>query len=213
MNTKRSVDSEKEIGKMHIRDLIHELTGGRPYVFVIMSFQSRWDLFTRIREIAEKEFGIACIRADEIKSSGHDLLSKIHELISRAEGVIAEISERTENVFYEIGYAVGIQKVPLLLREKGRQAPADFSGLEVIEYGMDREGVEKFRTELMVQLQFRLNSEIALIRDMLEAPNPQPAYIVASPAPPGKPTRLDGGAYDTRTFGDHLRTGKIDKVE
>jgi hypothetical protein len=196
--------NRSEIGKMNIRDMVQKLTRGRPYLFFIMSYNSRWDFYERIRRFAEGRFNVACVRADEVKSSGHDLLAKIHLLISRAELVIAEISEPTENVFYEVGYAVGIGKLPILLVEKDGKVPADLRGLEVVRYGLDRQGLCAFDAELVDHLRVRLNSELALLRDMLEAPSPRPAYIVASPKYPGKHSRILGQVYDTRTFGDHI---------
>lgn len=204
MTDSRSVNPE--ISKMGIRDMLQTLTRGRPYIFVIMAYTSRWPLYERIKETAGREFNVACIRADELKSSGHDLLSKIHFLISRAELVIAEISERKENVFYEIGYAVGIQKSPILLVEKEceRDIPADLQGLEVIRYRLDKDGTRALDAELAEHLRLRLNTELALLRDMLEAPIPQPVYILSAPKYPGKHSRIAGQLYDSRTFGDQL---------
>jgi hypothetical protein len=187
-----------------IRDAIQDLTKGRPFIFMIMSFDTEWDLFERVRKICDSEFKVACLRADDVKSSGHDLLAKIHFLISRSEVVIAEISKRTENVFYEIGYAVGIQKSPILLIKKGEIVPADLRGLEVIEYSLDKQGVHSFEKELTDHLRVRLNTELALLRDMLEASSPKPCYIVTSPKYPGSHSRILGQVYDKRTFGDHL---------
>jgi len=127
MGTKEAGRHQIEVGKMNIRDMVQALTGGHPYVFVIMAYHKNWDLFERLKKMAETVFNIACIRADEVKSSGYDLLAKIYFLISRAELVIGEISEPSINVFYEIGYAVGIGKFPLLLLEKGGEVPTDWA--------------------------------------------------------------------------------------
>jgi len=194
----------KDSRDLSVRDMIQQLTKGRPYIFVIMAYKARYDLYRRLGKIAESEFKVTCIRADDIKSSGHDLLTKIHLLISRAELVIAEISDGSPNVYYEIGYAVGIQKSPLLLIEKGKEVPADLKGLEVIEHTSDRDGERIFDMEMADHLRLRMNSDLALLRDMLEAPVPEPAYIVTSPKYPGKHSRIQGQVYDTRTFGDHL---------
>jgi len=204
MTSRQTKPNEKDVGQLNIRDMIQQLTGGRPYLFVVMAYGKRWDLFERISRIANRELNVACIRADDVKSSGYDLLAKIHLLISRAELVIAEISEHSPNVFYEIGYAVALQKAPLLLLEKGCQVPIDLKGLEVLEYKTDKEGTRAFETGFTNQLSLRMNSDFALLRDMLEAPIPQPAYIVSSPKYAGKENRTWGQVYDARTFGDHL---------
>lgn len=194
-----------ELWEMNVRDMVRVLTGGRPYVFMIMAFErERRKLYECIGEIAEDRFGVACVRADHVRSSGHDLRAKIHYLIDRAEVVIAEISESRPNVFYEIGYAVGVRKPPLLLVQKGSDVPTDLKGLELVEYDNTWEGLDDFRRQFSDHLRFRMNTELALLRDMLEAPAAQPSYIVASPKYPGAHSRIKGQVYDTRTFGDHL---------
>lgn len=184
--------------------IVEELTQGKPYVFVVMPYKSRWDFFVHIREVVRQAVGLVAIRADDVHGAGHDLLAKIHLLIERAELVIAEISTPSANVFYEVGYAVGVQKPLLLLVEEGVDVPTDLKGREVISYGGSREAIEVFDKRLADHLRARLNSQIALLRDMLEADIPTPAYIVASPRYPGKDSRIRAQAYDQRTFGDNL---------
>ena len=189
---------------MHNRDMLKTLTDGRPFIFVIMSYQAdRCFLFDCITELTKKQFNLACIRADQMVNAGYDLLEKIHYCIEHAELIIAEISEWSPNVFYEIGYAVGIDKPPVLVMEKREkfELPTDLRGLEVIEYRneMGKQGV--FERDLAEHLRFRLNSELAVIRDMLQAQQPVPSYIVASPK---ENPLLKGHVYDFRTFGDHL---------
>lgn len=196
---------------MNTMDLIHEQTGGRPFVLVIMAYKEsktqrdkRKKVFDMIKEVVTQEFNIACLRADQVLSSGHELLSKIHILIDGATLVIAEISDPRPNVFYELGYAMGAKKTPLLLLESKRKAPYDLQGLEVFEYENTLSGVDSFRTRLTEHLRVRLKPSTPAFRDMLGAPRPAPSYIVASPKYPGKFSRIQGQVFDSRTFGDHL---------
>jgi hypothetical protein len=194
----------KESSSYTLGHIVEELTQGKPYVFVVMPYKSRWDFFVHIREVVRQAVGLAAIRADDVHGAGHDLLAKIHLLIERAELVIAEISTPSANVFYEVGYAVGVQKPLLLLVEEGVDVPTDLKGREVISYGGSREAMEVFDKRLADHLRSRVNAQIALLRDMLEADIPTPAYIVASPRYPGKDSRIRAQAYDQRTFGDNL---------
>ncbi len=184
--------SEMDQRGLGIRDMVQHLTGGRPFIFMIMAYDDRWELFKRISQIVAKHFDLACIRADHVKGAGYDLLAKIHLLISRSELVIADISKPSPNVYYEIGYAVGARKQPLLLVQKGTEIPTDLKGLEVVEYRYDRDGKKAFEKELVDHLRLRLSSELPLLRDMLESPVSQPAYIVSSPKYPGRHSRLSG---------------------
>ncbi len=196
---------------MNTLDHIHEKTRGRAFVLVVMAYKDtktrqdkRQKIFDMIREVVEQEFNLACLRADQVLSSGHELLSKIHLLIDRAALVVAEISDARPNVFYELGYAMGTKKIPLLLLESNRKAPYDLQGLEVFEYENTLDGVDAFRKKLTEHLRVRLKPAMPALRDMLAAPQPIPAYIVASPKYPGKNSRIQGQVFDSRTFGDHL---------
>jgi hypothetical protein len=84
-----------------IAALIARAAGQRPYVFVAMPFGSKALIFERISKVVEESIGFGCLRADDIRGSGFDLLNKIHAAIERSELVIAELSEPNANVFYE----------------------------------------------------------------------------------------------------------------
>src|SRR5229473_7985630 len=101
-----------------IPELIQEITGGRPYVFMLMTFGSDWHLYKQVKSAVQDVIKLTCIRADDIPGAGFDLLEKIHVAIERSELIIAEISDRNPNVFYELGFAVGIKKPILLLAHR-----------------------------------------------------------------------------------------------
>ena len=79
--------------------------------------------------------------------------------------------------------------------------PTDLKGLEFIEYSGSREGMETFQNRLGEHLRVRIGSQVALLRDMLEASIPRPAFILASPK---YPTAASGHPPDERTYGDNL---------
>jgi len=194
-----------------IGDLLHSFTKGRPYVFVIMPYEDRatrakkggW-LFDTIRRITEQQFNIACLRAVDVLGAGHELHLKIRFLIDRAHLVVAEVSEERSNVFYELGYAMGAGKLPLLLIKKKKSLPYDLRGLEVFEYEDSFDGMPAFESQLAQHLRVRLRPDPAHLRDMLGPSDPDNAYIVTSPKYPGKHSRIRGQVFDSRTFGDHL---------
>lgn len=185
-------------------DLIREITAGKPYVFMAMPFGSQWHLFAHVKAVVVESVKLSCIRADDIPGGGFDLLEKIHLAIQRAELVIAEITERNANVFYELGYAVGIKKPVLLIAQRGSEIPTDLRGIELVLHSDDKAGTAAFVGELRSNLERRMNSQIPLLRDMLEAERPQPAFIVASPKYPNDSSNVVGQLRDNRTFGDNL---------
>jgi hypothetical protein len=193
-----------------IGQIINELTQGRPFVFMIMPYGERYELFLLVRKAVEETLGIACLRADHAKASGHDLLSKIHLLLERADLVIADISSTSRpnatspNVFYEIGYAKALQKPLLVLVKEGEEVPTDLRGLEVIRHGGSRSAFEGFDSELREHLRSHVTSHSVLLRDMLLADSPRPSFVVSSPLYPTSKSRIPGHVKDRRTFGDNL---------
>ncbi len=193
-----------------IGQIVNTLTQGRPFVFMIMSYNENYPLFPPVEKAVKETLGLACLRADHAKASGHDLLSKIHLLLERADLVIAEISPtnssnpNSPNVFYEIGYAKAIQKPLLLLIKEGEEIPTDLRGLEVIRHGGSRAAFEQFDAELREHLKSRVTSRTALLRDMLLADEPRPSFVVANPKYPTARSRIPGQVKDRRTFGDNL---------
>ena len=181
-----------------IADFIRAKTGGRPHVFVLMSFGARYDFYARLKQRVEQEVGVACLRADDVPAAGHDLLGKIHTLIERAEVVIADISDGNPNVFYEVGYSNALKKSMVLLVEGNKDVPTDVRGLEVIRFGT-RESANAL-DQLIEQLKVRVTSRLALLRDMLQGDTPTPAYIVASPK--HRPSSVSAAVR--HTFGDNL---------
>jgi hypothetical protein len=189
---------------MSIGRIVQEITGGRPYAFIIMPFGEKVHLFKHIKSIVDPGFGMACIRADEVHTAGQDLLAKINVLIDRSELVIADISTRSPNVFFELGYAIGVKKKLILLARKGAKVPTDLKGMGKVEYEETVDGEAIFEKHLKNHLKVLVNSQTALLRDILEADIPQPVYIMANPKVPGPHSRIHGQVYDTKTFGDNL---------
>lgn len=187
-----------------VESILHEVTGGRPFVFVIMAFRQHWSTYRVIKSVVENETDRVCIRADDLPTSGHDLLGVIHLLIERADLVVAEISSERENVFYEVGYAIGRNRPLLLIADSSRDIPTDLKGRSIICYEESREGGEMFERRLREALRTRLGSRYVLLQEMLTAPKPAPSFIVASPWYPTQRKGHPGQRRDRRTFGDNL---------
>lgn len=188
------------------REAVRAATGGRQFVFFIMSYKGgKWPWYEGVKAAVEDQLRIACIRADEVKASGIGILEQVRYLIDHSAAVVAEISTGSPNVFYEAGYAAGIGRPPVLLMERGCTAPVDFRGLELIPYDADTpRGCRDLQEDIVSHLTTRVGSQGDLIRGMLTGAKPQPAYIVTSPLYP--PGRADEKArlYASCTFSDYL---------
>ena len=181
---------------------IQGITGGRPYVFVVRAFNERYGIYEdHIRSVVESETGLLCIDAEGIPGAGHELLTKVHLLIERSELVVAEISNVSPNVFYEVGYATAIGKPLILVMEEGHDVPVNLRGRVLIQYTQSALGLESLDRQLGIAVLTQITASVSSLRDMLLAKSQLPAYIVSSPKHRGPGTRI---VYEGRTFGDNL---------
>ena len=153
----------------------------RRYCFVIMPYKSLGLFYEHLRDRIEAITGLRCIRADEVPGAGQPLLDKIERLIANAELVVVEISERSPNVYYEVGYAAAEGKKVLVVCSQGTEVPTDMQGLERIEYHDTLHSLPEFDEQLRRHLLTMVDHNIQLLRDMLVAPEDDPCYVLASP--------------------------------
>jgi len=107
----------------------------RPFVFVIMSFASE---FSDVYELGIKPAcagaGADCARVDE-QIFLESILERIYGEIERADIVVAEMTGRNPNVFYETGYAHGLSKPVILLTKTADDIPFDLRHYPHVVYG------------------------------------------------------------------------------
>jgi hypothetical protein len=110
------------------------LDNKRPQAFVVMQFSSPYNevYIEVIRRVCE-EVGIDVYRIDESPGTGI-IINDIAQAIKESSLVIADISPLNANVFYEVGYAHGINKPTILIAERGTKLPFDVSPFRTIFY-------------------------------------------------------------------------------
>jgi DNA-binding response OmpR family regulator len=100
----------------------------RSYVFVLMPFDKE---FKEIYQLAIKEplvhKGLYCERADEVQSVG-GIMEQVYSRIKRARFIVADMTGRNPNVYYEVGYAHAIGKDVILLTQETEDIPFDLRG-------------------------------------------------------------------------------------
>lgn len=102
--------------------------------FVVMQFTEQFDeLFDEVILPVCKNMKITANRASDIYRPGA-ILQDIHQQLDESSVVIAEITTRNANVFYELGYSHALGKPVILLAERGTDLPFDVSGYRVIFY-------------------------------------------------------------------------------
>ncbi|TGK41164.1 hypothetical protein [Leptospira andrefontaineae] len=116
--------------------------------FVVMQFSEPYqEVYREVIKNVCNEFKIETIKADEIYNNGL-ILDDIIESIEESFLVIAEITERNPNVFYELGYAHALNKPTILLAKKGTGLPFDVSPYRVLFYEDSIAGKSRFEEAL-----------------------------------------------------------------
>ncbi len=134
------------------------------FAFVLMPFDPAFDDIYRlgIKETAEK-LGIRAERVDEQIFHKENILERIYGQIDAADLIIADLTGRNPNVFYETGYAHAKGKVCLLLTSKADDIPFDLKHHRHLIYG---DSIQNLRQALLKDLDW-LKSEIANRRSVL----------------------------------------------
>jgi hypothetical protein len=107
----------------------------KPFAFVLMPFAEGFnDIYEfAIKQAASAE-GILAERLDNQVFFQKTMLDRIYSEIDRADIIIADMSGRNPNVFYEVGYAHAKQKICVLLTSNADDIPFDLRHYRHIVY-------------------------------------------------------------------------------
>lgn len=131
-------------------------TAGRQFLdtcFVMMPFGQWMDSYYReIYVPAIREAGLEAVRADELFSTG-SVIEQIWEQISRAKVLLADLTGKNANVFYELGLAHAANKPVVFTTGQLEDVPFDLRHLRVAVYDIrDPAWGEKLKATLSVYL-------------------------------------------------------------
>jgi hypothetical protein len=120
------------------------------YCFVLMPFGDVRDLQAvyrdHVRPVIER-CGLRCGRADDIYDvSG--VMQSVWEGINRARLVVADLTERNANVFYELGIAHTLGKPVIMLSQSIDFVPFDLRHLRCIVYTYTPRGADQLEQAL-----------------------------------------------------------------
>ena len=117
--------------------------------FVMMPFGQWFDkYYLEIYVAAIKEAGFEPVRADELFTTG-SVVEQVWEQISKSKILLADLTDRNANVFYELGLAHAAKKPVIFTVAKIDDVPFDLRHLRVIPYDI-RE--PNWATKLMRQI-------------------------------------------------------------
>jgi hypothetical protein len=117
------------------------ITSPKAFCFVLMPFD---DAFDDVYQIGIKEAatraGAYCERVDE-QIFHESILERIYNQIAKADIVVADMTNRNANVFYEVGYAHALGKRTILLTRAADDIPFDLKHFPHIVYGKSIAGL------------------------------------------------------------------------
>ncbi|MCK5122060.1 MAG: hypothetical protein KAQ91_08750 [Methylococcales bacterium] len=130
-----------------------------PKAFVVMQFSDEYNaLFNEVIKPICVEFNYDVIRADDMYTTGL-IIEDITRAIKDSSLVIADITPNNANVYYEVGYAHGINKPTILLSDKNRdKLPFDISGFRLLFYDNSIAGKSTVETSLRKHLEAMKNA-------------------------------------------------------
>lgn len=132
-------------------------TNPKPYVFVLMPFDDAFDDIYKFGiKAACEEAGAYCERVDE-QIFVENILDRVYNQIAKADIIVAEMTGRNPNVFYETGYAHALNKRVILLTQNTEDIPFDLKHYPHIIY----EGkIARLRTELETRVRWCIDNPL-----------------------------------------------------
>lgn len=139
----------------------NDITVDNNLVFVLMPFTETWSEYIwteQIRKIVESidGYSLVCKRADDLY--GHDVMRDVVENILKARIIVADITNRNANVFYELGIAHAFNKDFVLLTQDVEHIPFDLNRYRHCIYSNTGLGYIELKKGLS-------NSIIAILKD------------------------------------------------
>ena len=116
-------------------------------VFVVMSFEQTDDLqdYKAAVEQVCKEAGFEAVRTDSRPAANtHQIIDAIHDHIQTCGFVVADLTNERPNVYYEIGYAMGLHKNLIITSKKDVTVHFDLHGYNRVEWS----GSENLKKQL-----------------------------------------------------------------
>jgi len=117
-------------------------TAPKPFIFVLMPLDLAFgDIYQLGIKPAAEGAGAYCERIDE-QIFAESILARIYNQIAKADIIVADMTHRNPNVFYEVGYAHALGKTAILLTQNSDDIPFDLKHYPHIIYGTSIAGMK-----------------------------------------------------------------------
>ena len=109
--------------------------GANDTCFVMMPFANPLETYySSVYEPAVAKAGLRAVRADDDIFGTGKIIDQVWKGITEAKILIAELTTRNPNVFYELGLAHALQKPVVLVSSNEQDVPFDLKHIRVIYY-------------------------------------------------------------------------------
>ena len=106
---------------------------GDAFVLVLMPFDPHFNRLYNGIKAAIEGAGARCKRVDEQTFTG-PIMEHVYRQIEKADIVVAELTRRNVNVYYEVGFAHALEKTTILLTRDTRSTPFHLKSYNLIAY-------------------------------------------------------------------------------
>jgi hypothetical protein len=144
---------EKVVLLPHIQPKASEINIDSTLCFMVMPFEEKIQaIYEDIVKPLIVNIGLRCLRADDFFDN-RPVMDDIWNGIEKARVVIADLTGRNANVFYETGIAHAMGKEVILLTQRLDDVPFDLRHLRCLVYSDNIRGGKKLRDDLQRTLQ------------------------------------------------------------
>ena len=119
-----------------------------PTAFVLMPFGGDFDSFyEKVLKPTLEEQGFDVNRADDFQNR-RNILKDVMEGISNGDLIVADLTGRNANVFYELATAHSFKKPVLMITQSIDDVPFDLSNYRLLEYSISISGLDETRAKI-----------------------------------------------------------------
>ena len=118
---------------------------------VMMPFDGRFDRVYAALQTAADQVGMTCVRADDVWKH-QQIMDDIIDLIWRARVIVADLSGKNPNVFYEAGIAYTIGREVIPITQSMDDIPFDLRSIRSVPYLNNEEGRGDLQTTVTGRL-------------------------------------------------------------
>lgn len=120
-------------------------------VAVMMPFDRKYDETYKTLKEASSEVGMDCVRVDDIWEN-NSIMQDIASLICRAQVVVADLTGKNPNVFYETGIVHTLGREVILITQNPEDVPFDLRHLRNIKYLANEQGLMELKANVIKRL-------------------------------------------------------------